>query len=116
MAITAIKGFNDILSGEVEKWQHIEATARKVFGCYGFTEIRVPIMEKTELFARSIGDATDIVFLDDQQVNFAGATELGIETIWFDPTNVADSITRTTTALSRTTPPSTAPRGINGAL
>ncbi len=62
------------------------------------------------------GDATDIVFLDDQQVNFAGATELGIETIWFDPTNVADSITRTTTALSRTTPPSTAPRGINGAL
>lgn len=61
MAITAIKGFNDILSGEVEKWQHIEATAREVFSCYGFTEIRVPIMEKTELFARSIGDATDIV-------------------------------------------------------
>jgi len=61
VAITAIKGFNDILSGEVEKWQHIEATAREVFSCYGFTEIRVPIMEKTELFARSIGDATDIV-------------------------------------------------------
>lgn len=61
MAITAIKGFNDILPGEVEKWQHIEATARKVFGCYGFAEIRVPVMEKTELFARSIGDATDIV-------------------------------------------------------
>ncbi len=61
MAITAIKGFNDILPGEVEKWQHIEATAREVFGCYGFAEIRVPLMEKTELFARSIGDATDIV-------------------------------------------------------
>jgi len=61
LAITAIKGFNDILPGEVEKWQHIEATARRVFGLYGFDEIRVPIMEKTELFARSIGDVTDIV-------------------------------------------------------
>jgi len=61
VAITAIKGFNDILPGEVEKWQHIETTARKVFGCYGFSEIRVPVMEKTDLFARSIGDSTDIV-------------------------------------------------------
>ncbi len=61
MAITGIKGFNDILPGEVEKWQHIEATARRVFELYGFAEIRVPILEKTELFARSIGDATDIV-------------------------------------------------------
>ena len=61
MSITAIKGFNDILPGEVEKWQHIEASARDVFSRYGFTEIRVPIMEKTELFARSIGDVTDIV-------------------------------------------------------
>lgn len=61
MSITGIKGFNDILPGEVEKWQHIEATARKIFGLYGFSEIRVPILEKTELFCRSIGDATDIV-------------------------------------------------------
>lgn len=61
MAISGIKGFNDILPGEIEKWQHIEAVARKVFEVYGFAEIRVPILEKTELFARSIGDATDIV-------------------------------------------------------
>ena len=61
MAITGIKGFNDILPGEVEKWQLIEATARRVFELYGFAEIRVPILEKTELFCRSIGDATDIV-------------------------------------------------------
>ena len=61
MAITAIKGFNDILPGEVEKWQHIEAVARRVFELYGFAEIRIPILEKTELFARSIGDTTDIV-------------------------------------------------------
>jgi histidyl-tRNA synthetase len=61
VAITAIKGFNDILPGEVEKWQHIEAVARRVFELYGFAEIRIPILEKTELFARSIGDTTDIV-------------------------------------------------------
>lgn len=61
MAITGIKGFNDILPGEVEKWQHIEAAARRVFGLYGFAEIRIPVLEKTELFCRSIGDATDIV-------------------------------------------------------
>ena len=61
MAITGIKGFNDILPGEVEKWQQIEAAARRIFDAYGFSEIRVPIMEKTELFTRSIGDATDIV-------------------------------------------------------
>jgi histidyl-tRNA synthetase len=61
MAITAIKGFNDILPVETGRWQHIEQTARTVFERNGFAEIRVPIMEKTELFSRSIGDATDIV-------------------------------------------------------
>ncbi|MFA4904832.1 MAG: histidine--tRNA ligase [Desulfobaccales bacterium] len=61
MAVTGVKGFNDILPGEAEKWQHIEATARRIFGLYGFSEIRAPILERTELFSRSIGDATDIV-------------------------------------------------------
>jgi histidyl-tRNA synthetase len=61
MAITAIKGFNDILPAESGRWQHIEQAARRVFELNGFSEIRVPIMEKTDLFCRSIGDATDIV-------------------------------------------------------
>ncbi|MBI2354464.1 MAG: histidine--tRNA ligase [Deltaproteobacteria bacterium] len=61
MAITAIKGFNDILPEESGRWQHIEQAARRVFELNGFAEIRVPVMEKTELFSRSIGDATDIV-------------------------------------------------------
>jgi histidyl-tRNA synthetase len=61
MAITAVKGFNDILPGESDRWQYIEQAARTVFERNGFSEIRVPIMEKTELFCRSIGDATDIV-------------------------------------------------------
>ena len=61
MKITAIKGFSDILPGEVEVWQAVETKARQVFGAYNFSEIRIPILEKTELFSRSIGEATDIV-------------------------------------------------------
>jgi histidyl-tRNA synthetase len=61
VALTAVKGFNDILPDESGRWQHIEQTARRVFELNGFGEIRVPVMEKTELFCRSIGDATDIV-------------------------------------------------------
>ncbi len=61
MSITAIKGFNDLLPAESGLWQFIEDTARRVFSSFGFNEIRVPIVEKTELFCRSIGDTTDIV-------------------------------------------------------
>lgn len=59
--IQLIKGFKDILPGEVETWQRIESIARTLFEDFGFKEIRIPIMEKTELFARSIGEDTDIV-------------------------------------------------------
>ena len=61
MNVTAIKGFADIFPGEVETWQFVEAKARQVFAGYNFSEIRIPILEKTELFSRSIGEATDIV-------------------------------------------------------
>ena len=59
--IQLIRGFKDILPGEIELWQKIEEVARKLFEDFGFKEIRIPIMEKTELFARSIGEDTDIV-------------------------------------------------------
>jgi len=61
MEIKAIRGFNDILPDEIGKWQFVESTAREVFEGFGFSEIRIPIMERTELFARGIGEATDIV-------------------------------------------------------
>ena len=61
VSITAIKGMNDILPGTVETWQFLEQKAREVFGTYGFAEIRTPVVEKTELFCRSIGETTDIV-------------------------------------------------------
>jgi len=59
--ITAIKGIKDILPEDVPTWNCIESIARQVFSAFGFREIRVPIMEKTELFKRSIGETTDIV-------------------------------------------------------
>ncbi len=61
MSIQAIKGVKDILPGDMVVWHHLEATARAVFESFGFSEIRVPIFEYTELFARSIGASTDIV-------------------------------------------------------
>jgi len=59
--ITALKGFKDILPDEAVLWQQIESTAREVFRRFAFREIKVPILEKTALFARSIGETTDIV-------------------------------------------------------
>ena len=61
MEIKAIRGFNDILPDEIGKWQFVEEIAQEVFEGFGFSEIRIPILERTELFSRGIGEATDIV-------------------------------------------------------
>ena len=61
MKVSAVKGFSDVLPGEVECWQFVEEKARRVFAAYHFAEIRIPILEKTELFSRSLGETTDIV-------------------------------------------------------
>ncbi len=52
---------HDILPPDSGRWQHFEQTARNVLQAYGYREIRTPLLEKTELFARSIGEVTDIV-------------------------------------------------------
>lgn len=61
MAIQIPRGTQDILPGEVEKWQLIEDKAREICRNYQYKEIRTPIFEHTELFLRSVGDTTDIV-------------------------------------------------------
>src|SRR6202008_2632365 len=57
----AIKGTRDILPPESARWNWFEHTAREVFESYNFGEIRLPVFEETELFARSIGTETDVV-------------------------------------------------------
>lgn len=59
--IQAIRGMNDILPTETPIWQYLEKTLKNIVFSYGYQEIRLPILEKTELFARSIGEVTDIV-------------------------------------------------------
>jgi histidyl-tRNA synthetase len=61
MKFQAIKGVRDILPPESALWNRVEQSAREVFGTFGFAEIRLPIFEQTELFARSIGMETDVV-------------------------------------------------------
>ena len=56
-----IRGMNDVKPSEVSAWQFVEANIRSIFGSYAYEEIRFPIVEQTELFSRSVGEATDIV-------------------------------------------------------
>ncbi len=58
---TAVRGMDDCLPPETSRWQALESIARTTFASYGFSEIRTPIVEKTELFARSVGETTAIV-------------------------------------------------------
>jgi histidyl-tRNA synthetase len=90
--IQAIRGMNDILPSETRLWQSVETILREILHSYGYQEIRLPIVEKTELFKRTIGEATDIVekemytFLDRNDENLtlrpegtAGCVRAGVE-------------------------------------
>jgi len=71
----AVKGFKDILPYQVGTWNRVESEAKRIFGLFGFNEIRIPLIEKAELFARGIGQDTDIVSkemytLKDRKGNF----------------------------------------------
>ena len=61
MEYKAVKGFKDILPYQVGAWNRIESEAKRIFELFGFNEIRIPVIEKAELFARGIGQDTDIV-------------------------------------------------------
>ncbi|MGH8259057.1 MAG: histidine--tRNA ligase, partial [Steroidobacteraceae bacterium] len=59
--IAAVRGMNDVLPADVGPWQRLERAARGLLEAYGYTEIRVPAVEHTELFERAIGEHTDVV-------------------------------------------------------
>ena len=59
--IQPVRGMNDVLPPDVGAWQYLERVARRLFDAYGYQEVRLPVVERTELFRRSIGEYTDIV-------------------------------------------------------
>jgi histidyl-tRNA synthetase len=75
-AIAAVKGFRDVLPEESRRWQMLEDAAAAVFARYGFGEIRLPVLERSELFARSLGDTTDIV--QKEMYSFADRDETSL--------------------------------------
>src|SRR6056297_1875860 len=60
-SINKVKGFHDLIAEEAERYTYLEQTAKDVFQRYGFRELRIPVLEKTDLFSRTLGEETDIV-------------------------------------------------------
>jgi len=85
--IASVRGFKDILPGEVEKWRYAEEKAREIFSSFGVREIQIPILEKTELFQRGIGENTDIV--EKEMYTF---TDRGNESLTLRPEATASVI------------------------
>ena len=77
--LKAVRGTRDLLPPETALWNRIEATARAVFARYNFGEIRTPIFEDTALFARGVGEETDIVSDVYKRQDSAGWVPLGIQ-------------------------------------
>ncbi len=86
-SLQSIRGIHDGLPAEVRVWQRVETAARKVFATYAFSEVRLPILEPTELFVRSIGEATDIV--SKEMYSF---TDQGKDNICLRPEGTAGSV------------------------
>ena len=61
MKIQSVRGMNDVLPADSAAWQHVHAIAAQVFAAYGYGELRVPVVERTELFKRAVGEVTDVV-------------------------------------------------------
>lgn len=78
-ALKNVRGTKDILPEDSFKWQHIETKVRGIFDLYNYKEIRTPIFEETELFARGIGELTDIVSKEMYTFKDKGGTKLTLK-------------------------------------
>jgi histidyl-tRNA synthetase len=74
--IPPVTGMKDVLSADIALWQHVERAARSVMDAYGYEEIRVPVVEHTELFKRAIGEFTDVVEKEMYTFTDAGGDSL----------------------------------------
>lgn len=79
--IKAITGTRDILPSEIPKWNYLEKVASEVFRKFNYKEIRTPAFEETSLFARGIGEATDIVSKEMYTFIDRGGTSLTLKQI-----------------------------------
>lgn len=70
--ISAIRGFSDVLPADSQKWRQVEQILTNVLDSYGFSQIRLPLVEETQLFARGVGEATDIVEKEMFMVSYHG--------------------------------------------
>jgi histidyl-tRNA synthetase len=76
--ITSVKGMRDLLPPETRIWNRLEETTRSVFSRYGYDEIRTPVLEPTELFVRSVGEASDIVHKEMYSFTDRGGREVSL--------------------------------------
>src|SRR5256712_7843166 len=74
--LVAVKGFRDVLPDESRRWRALEEAAERVFTRYGFGEIRLPVVERTELFARSLGQTTDL--FEKEMYSFTDRDQTGL--------------------------------------
>jgi histidyl-tRNA synthetase len=84
----AVRGMNDILPDAAESWQFFEDTTRRWLRAYGYREIRMPVLERTELFVRSIGEVTDIV----EKEMYTFVDELNGESLTLRPEGTASCV------------------------
>ena len=85
--LKAVRGTRDLLPPETELWNQVEAAARRVFARYNFGEIRTPLFEDTQLFARGIGEETDVV--SKEMYTFTPADDVGRGSRWEDRARAA---------------------------
>jgi histidyl-tRNA synthetase len=76
--IQAIRGMNDVLPADTAVWQHVHRTAAEVFAAYGYAELRLPVVERTELFKRAVGEITDIVEKEMYSFEDRGGEQLSL--------------------------------------
>ncbi|MBI1761729.1 MAG: histidine--tRNA ligase [Acidobacteria bacterium] len=90
--IQTVRGTRDLLPQDMPLWQRIETVAREAFRRYGFKEIRTPIFEKTELFARGVGEATDIVHKEMYTFEDRAREDRAGESLTLRPENTASVV------------------------
>tara|TARA_B100001013_G_scaffold148376_1_gene87992 strand:- start:719 stop:1999 length:1281 start_codon:yes stop_codon:yes gene_type:complete len=76
--IRSIRGMNDVIPSDVRIWQSLENSIKSVFSSYGYEEIRLPLVEKAELFSRTVGESTEIVSKEMYTLEDKGGTEIAL--------------------------------------